>query len=131
MIAVAPVFGDEAIPAQAKIALGLFLSLTFFPIAAKNAPSLNSQLAQIVVTVFQEATIGLLMGFSANMIFSGAMMAGEFISFNMGLGFAHFFDPNLGQSVTVLSRFFYVTSILIFLAINGHHFLLESLQLSY
>ena len=101
MIAVAPIFGHEALPPQVKIALGLFLALTFYPIVSKTAPSVSLQLAPMAVMVFQEAIIGLLMGFAVNMIFSGAMMAGEFISFNMGLGFAHFFDRRQRRFVRI------------------------------
>ncbi|MBS4028637.1 MAG: flagellar biosynthetic protein FliR [Ignavibacteriales bacterium] len=132
MVAVAPVFGHEAVPPQVKIAFALFLSLAFFPLASKlTPPLLQNHFLSLILLVFQEAVVGMLIGFAVSIIFYGAMLAGEFIAFNMGLGFAHFFDPSVGQSVTVLSRFFHLISFLVFLSINGHHFVLEALQLSY
>lgn len=132
MISVAPIFGNVAVPMQFKVAISLFFSFIFFPIAAKTfSPQIGFELFSFVILILQEIVVGLLMGFSVSMIFFGAMMAGEFIGFNMGLGFSQYFNPLLEQQTSSLGMFFYTISILLFLALNGHHYLIQSLQVSY
>ncbi|MBM4165831.1 MAG: flagellar biosynthetic protein FliR [Ignavibacteria bacterium] len=131
MVMIAPVLGHEAVPPQVKIVLSLFLALIFYPFVFKMKQQIPLQLAPFVIAVFSEACIGMLMGFAAGIFFAGAQVAGDFLAFNMGLGFAQMFDPGMNQQVTVLSKFFYVIALLIFVVINGPHFLLQGLQLSY
>lgn len=134
LIAVAPIFGHESVPPQLKIALGLFLALAFYPVASKdfNVIALSDfQLLSFALLVIKEVMVGMLLGFAVSIIFYAALMAGEIIGFNMGLGFSQFFNPMLGQSTSFMGNFFYLISLLIFLVINGHHFLLQALQSSY
>ena len=134
LLAVAPIFGHESVPAQLKIALVLFLALAFYPVASKdfNVIALSDfQLLGFALLVIKEVLVGILLGFAVSIIFYAALMAGEIIGFNMGLGFSQFFNPMVGQSTSFMGNFFYLIALLIFLLINGHHFLLQALQSSY
>jgi flagellar biosynthetic protein FliR len=131
MIVLAPVFGHMAIPLQVKVAMGLFVSFVLFPMVSAMGPKVDVPLLALVVMVLQEIAVGALIGFASGMLFAGLRYAGEIISLHMGLSFANILDPDTNQNNPVVGQFLYLTTILIFLTINGHHFLIEAVYLSY
>ena len=60
-----------------------------------------------------------------------AVEAGQTIAMTMGLGFATMVDPQRGVSVPLLSQFFVILGILVFLALDGHLALLAMIAESY
>ena len=72
------------------------------------------------VIVIQEMLVGVAMGFVLQMIFDALIVAGQTIAMGMGLGLATMIDPQRGISVPVISQFFVVLGLLIFLSLGGH-----------
>jgi flagellar biosynthetic protein FliR len=70
--------------------------------------------------VAQEVLIGVAMGFCLQMIFDALIVAGQTIAMSMGLGLATMIDPQRGVSVPVISQFFLILGLLIFLSLGGH-----------
>lgn len=131
LIIIAPVFGHQSIPVQAKVALGAFLSFVLYPMVSHTTPHIDVQLLAFFVLIIQEVLVGLLLGFAVGMLFAGIMYAGEIISFSIGLSIANIFDPEGSQQTPVIGEFLYLLVVLIFIHLNGHHFVLEALQLTY
>ncbi len=131
LVAVAPVVSHQAIPVQVKIALGLFLALVLHPIVAATHPVIDQRLAGFVLLALKEVAVGLLLGFASGFLLLGALVAGEMISLDLGLSMATVIDPDSGAQNTVLSEFLTLVLTLVFLVLNGHHFVLQALQMSY
>jgi flagellar biosynthetic protein FliR len=64
------------------------------------------------------------------LVFAGARAAGELIGFDLGLSLATAFDPDSGSN-NIVGEFLYLVMLLVFLLINGHHFVLQAMVLSY
>lgn len=131
LIVVAPVVGHTAVPVQVKVALGLFFSFVFYPLAARTAPAVDVRLIPLAVMALKEVAVGLVIGFAAGIIFAGVRGAGELVGFELGFSIATIFDPENGQNNPIVGQFFYLATSLVFLALNGHHFVFQALQLSY
>jgi len=131
LIAVAPIVGHQVVPIQVKVGLGLFVALVLYPVVAATHPVIDQSLAGIVFLVLKETAVGLLLGFVSGFILLGALMAGEFISLDLGLSMASVLDPDSGAQNTVLSEFLRIVMTLIFLLLNGHHFVLQALRMSF
>jgi flagellar biosynthetic protein FliR len=58
-------------------------------------------------------------------------MAGELIGVDMGFGIVNIIDPMSGEQVSLIGQYKYILSLLLFLIINGHHFLLNALRGSF
>ncbi len=127
----APVFGHNAIPMQAKIGLGLFLSFVLFNAAKAPAGLLGASLPGLTLLALKEVLTGASIGFAMQVIFSGVRFAGELISFDMGFSMSTIFDPENGTSFPVISEILYLFLLMIFLLVNGHHFVLEAVYYSY
>ncbi len=79
----------------------------------------------------QQVVIGVAMGFILQMVFGALVVAGQTIATSMGLGFAATIDPQNGVQVPVISQFFLILATLVFLALNGHLVLIETIVESF
>jgi flagellar biosynthetic protein FliR len=77
--------------------------------------------------MLQQILIGIAMGLVLRIMIAVVQTAGEFISMQMGLGFATFFQPDAGTNTMVLSRLLELLTLLMFLAMDGHLITIEIL----
>ena len=101
-----------------RIALSVAVTVVISPLIPVTQP-FDLSLAT-GFTVLQEVLIGVAIGFCLQMIFDALIIAGQTIAMSMGLGFATMIDPQRGISVPVISQFFVILGLLIFLALGGH-----------
>ncbi len=132
MVMAAPVFGARSVPARAKLIITLALTLIIAPLLPPvPAIDLFSPLSFLIIA--QQILIGVVMGFAVQLAFSAVITGGQVIAMQMGLGFSLMVDPQNGTQAPVLSQFYVLFAILIFLALNGHlvliHVLLDSFTL--
>jgi flagellar biosynthetic protein FliR len=130
LIVTAPVVGHLAVPTQVKVGLGAFLALVQYPLLAARAPELDLRLLPLVLLAVQEVLVGVLLGWAAGLVFSGVRAAGELIGFELGFSIATVFDPEQGQQ-NIVGGFLYLMMSLVFFSVNGHHFLLQAMMVSY
>jgi len=131
MIVAAPILGHQAIPGQVKIALAIFLAYVMFPMQASMTSKVDIKLIGMLVMLLQEICVGLIIGFAIGLLFAGVQFAGELIGFDMGFSIASVYDPDSGSTIPVVAEALYTFMALMFLSLNGHHFMLQALQLSY
>ena len=130
LLAAAPLFGNKAVPASVKVALGVMLALIVAP-AVPALPAADPMSLAGLLILAQEMLIGLAMGFSIRIIFAAVEMAGEIASLTMGLGFATFFDPNTQGRSSAIGQFLALVATLGFLSVNAHLVLLSVLVESF
>jgi len=130
LIAVAPPFGNNTVPVQIKISLGVVLALIVTPtlpaISNLDPVSLNG-----ILVLAQQLIIGLGMGFVMRVVFSSIELAGEVSGLTMGLGFATFFDPQTQGRSSAIAQFLVLTSTLLMLTMNVHLTMLAALVESF
>lgn len=126
LVVTAPVFGGRAIPPQLKVGLAALLSLALTPMAKEFAPPIETDIISFGLLIVKEAAVGVLMGFVAHIVFYAVQMAGQFIDFQLGLQMGQILDPSQEHTGGALSQFLYTISILLFLAVDGHHVLIRA-----
>lgn len=130
LIAVAPPFGNNTVPVQIKISLGVVLALIVTPtlptISNLDPISLNG-----ILVLAQQLIIGVGMGFVMRVVFSSIELAGEVSGLTMGLGFATFFDPQTQGRSSAIAQFLVLTSTLLMLTMNVHLTMLAALVESF
>ncbi len=129
VVMVAPVFGARLVPVRARVAMGVALTLAIAPTVPQVQP-FESAVANAFL-IGHEIVIGVAMGFVLQMIFDALVIGGQTIAMSMGLGFAMMVDPQRGVSVPVLSQFFVIFGMLIFLSVGGHLALIRVLAESF
>jgi flagellar biosynthetic protein FliR len=134
MLALLPVFGANYIPLQVKVALGLLLTSVLFSVQlAAGLPAFPGAftLPLFFMLVIKEALVGLAVGFAASFLFTAVQFAGRMVDTEMGFGFVEVVDPFTEEQTTVLGQLQVIIFTILFLAINGHYFLLITIQKSF
>lgn len=126
---VAPVFSSRGVPNTFKIGLGFFISLIVFLTygVGQSAPIT----AEYVLVVIREVLIGLMLGYVVYLFFAVVQTAGALMDLQIGFAMANVVDPHTGVSAPILGNFKYMMMLLVFLMMNGHHYLLTGLMDSY
>jgi len=126
-----PVFSQRQVPTRVRIGLALFISVAAQPSLPDMPVVPLDSLPQLLTVTAQQLLIGLAMGFAVRVVFAALEFAGELIGLQMGLNFAGFFDPSTGSQGTSTSRFLGSMVAFLFVAINGHLMLINSLVESF
>lgn len=126
---VSPLFAIRQVPAPFKIGLGFFVSLIVF--LAGGLSLSVPQDATYLLYVIHEVLAGLLLGYLFYLFFAVAQISGAFVDLQMGFGMANIIDPMTGTSAPLTGNFKYYLLLAVFLALNGHHYMLSALMDSY
>lgn len=118
-------------PVQMRVFSLLTISLVLTPVVALFLPPLPAAWPAVLGLVGQELLLGLSLGLLTRFVLVGAQMAGNLISIQMGFGMVTLIDPQSRSQSTVIADLFLFLSTLIFLAIDGHHYLIRLLVLSF
>jgi len=123
-----PIFSYRTLPASYRIGMAFFLSLLMYFSLDVQPLEINGE---YFLLIFKEACVGLFVGFIAYMMLSAIQIAGGFIDFQMGFAIANVIDPQTGTQSPLVGQYLYMFSLLILLAINGHHLILDGIFNSY
>lgn len=125
-----PLFEARGVPAMWKTGLSLIIAIIITPVvpSPKTFPVTTPE---ILIGLVSEAILGLILAFGVKVLLTSVQMAGQFMSFQMGFSMARAMDPQTGTQSTVLTQFLYLTTILIFFSIDGHHLFIHALARSF
>lgn len=126
----APVFSSKSFPLRARIALAFFIAFAAQP-SLQGQAMVSITSADAFGTVAQQVGIGLAIGFTVRLVLAAVQMAGEVIGFQMGLGFASFFDPTLSSQSSAVARFYGQIATFLFIVMNGHLILIMAVVKSF
>ncbi|HZK42818.1 MAG TPA: flagellar biosynthetic protein FliR [Syntrophomonadaceae bacterium] len=127
----APIFASKQIPGRIKVLVIVILagSLAFFVPVQYGAEITNPLhfLAAIIVEIF----IGYTIGFVVYILFGAIQLAGQLMDMQMGFGIVNVVDPQTGTQIPLLGNLTQTIALLLYLSVNGHHYLLQALAQSY
>lgn len=118
MVMTAPLLGAPAVSPRIRLMLALLLTLVLAPLLPQP-PLAGLFSGPWWLQILREILIGTAMGFVLQLVMEAAMLAGELVSYGMGLGFAQLADPLHGAAAPMLGQFYQVTALLLFLSFGG------------
>jgi len=130
LVLTAPVFGHTALPLRSRLAVALVLAAALAPglpapVAAAAGP------APLALAALCEALVGACLGVTASLVLAALGVAAELISVQGGIGAAALFDPSSGAASPAIGLLAEATALVVFLAVGGHHVLLEAAARSF
>lgn len=131
LVMTVPVFGHISIPRILRVWFIILLAVLIFPSSVVSDITPPSTMLHLALVILSELAVGFLMGFAVIILFSAVQFAGHIIGLQMGLAVANVIDPMSAGQISVISEFYYILSLLIFLLINGHHIVIEALVRSF
>jgi len=126
-----PVFSWETIPVRIRVAGAFLLAIFFSMITPVAMDSRHISAMQAVLLTANEAVYGLALGLVIYVLFSTVKLSGFIIEQEMGLSMSEVLDPLTGEPGQPLGSLLEMFFIILFLAANGHHLFLLTIQRSY
>ncbi|SER53444.1 flagellar biosynthetic protein FliR [Psychrobacillus sp. OK032] len=123
-----PLFSHRTVPASHRIAFAVILSWMMYYTMDVEPFEVNGD---YILLIIKEVMVGLFIGLLAFIIMSAVQIAGGFIDFQMGFAIANVIDPQTGAQSPLIGQFLNTLALLLLLALNGHHLLLDGVFYSY
>ena len=130
----APVFASQVVHNKVKIFFFLGMSAATLPVLMGSgllSGAQNLSLWQLIAAFALEVTIGALIGFIALMPMMAMQAGGLVMAQQMGLGFARFYNPAMGDEADVLENLLFLLALVTFIAIGGIDWMVLSVLNSY
>jgi flagellar biosynthetic protein FliR len=125
----APVLGPTQIPGTVRVLLAFALAaLIASALPVARVPVTN--VTQLGVAAGVELLIGAGLSFGFLAAYAAAQVAGRILDIQMGFGFAAVVDPQTNSFGPLLGALFGMAAVAVFLALDGHHVLIQALALS-
>lgn len=118
-----PVFNNSSIPPTFKAGISLCTAAVVFPSVFRPVAVFATPLA-LAIALARELLAGVIIGFTATFVFAAIQFAGYVITRQMGLDMSNALDPFLDIEVSAISHLKLMLASIIFLVINGHHWII-------
>lgn len=118
MMAALPLFSGKQIPHQVRLAISGLLAF----LIARTVPEVHGITGTMpfVLAVLSQATIGVVFGFVASLIFAGIQFAGEIIDTQVGFAITNVINPLNGTNVSILGQLEITFASILFFATDSH-----------
>ena len=114
-----------------KAGLSLAVALALFPVIDLTVLPQMAGWIYLTLGVISEVLLGLSIGLAIRLIMAGIQMAGQVSGYQMGLAIANIMDPATSMQTPILAQAFNLMAMLIFLAIDAHHWFFRALADSF
>ncbi len=131
MMIAAPIFSHRSIPRRLMIAMALGLTVTIMIVYIDTPLPQISNVYELGLLCLRESFVGLMIGLVFAVVFYGVRLAGSIVGYQIGFAMVNVVDPNSSAQVSILGEVWFLLGTLIFLAINGHHMIIEGTALSF
>ncbi|HDM09884.1 MAG: flagellar type III secretion system protein FliR [Deltaproteobacteria bacterium] len=131
IIMTVPLFDSRNIPVLFKAGLSLSTSIILFSVVRPDNIPFITKLIPFGIGMLGEIILGVIIGLSVRLIFAGIQLAGQLVGYQMGFGIVNVMDPQTSAQVSVIAQLKYLIAMLIFLAVNAHHWFLRALVESF
>ncbi len=121
-----PLFSAPLVTPRIRIVISICLAIIVFQIV----PAPDNLPVDIMLLGFfaaQELMIGLLMGFTATILFESLKLSGFMIGRMMSLSMMTLIDPTTSENSQLIGQLKYYVAMLLLFTFYGHHFFLQTI----
>lgn len=133
MFFVAPFWSGEGSPTIVKVGMALATTMALTPmVLARSAiPHAFTTTYAFGFEILEQALIGMIIGFIANVFFVIFDASARFYDTQLGLGIINVLDPFHATEASIMAQLQSFIAVLIFIAVDGPHLLLFAVQKSF
>jgi flagellar biosynthetic protein FliR len=129
IVAAFPMLGGRTVPVQIKIALVVILGIALAPLI--RLPPLSQDSIEMTAGLASELLIGLVIGLAVRLLFAAFEVAGDLLGIQIGFGAVQLLDPMTSQQSSLVSEYFRIIAMLVFLSLNAHMIVVAAIVSSY
>jgi flagellar biosynthesis protein FliR len=122
-----PFLGGDQIDPQVKIGVGVLLSIVLFPAIEPRLGELPTRALPFVILILKEVFIGTSLAFIVSFVFEAARIAGNLVDVMSGAQMAQVMAPLIQQQATIYATFKMMLATVLFLTLDGHHVVIQTL----
>ncbi len=127
LIVFSPFLGGEVVPTEVKIGIGVTFSIVLFPAVAERISYVPASAIPFMLCFAKEVFIGISLAFVVSVVFDAARVAGNLVDVMSGAQMAQVMVPMFQQQATIYSTFKFMLTVTLFLTLNGHHWVINTL----
>ena len=122
-----PFLDSRSIPMVFKAGLAVAVTALVLPnLSLPAQPIIDNPLA-LVLGMAGEMAVGLIIGFTTQLLFAGIQLAGQLGGFQMGFAIANVVDPASSLQIPVLAQFINLFALMVFMGLNIHLYFIKAL----
>jgi len=122
-----PFLGGDQIDPQVKIAVGVLLSIVLFPAIESRLGELPVRALPFIVLILKEVFIGTSLAFIVSFVFEAARIGGNLVDVMSGAQMAQVMAPMIQQQATIYATFKMMLATTLFMTLDGHHVVIQTL----
>jgi flagellar biosynthetic protein FliR len=127
LMLMAPIYGSRSVPLHVRGLLAVALAALVVPLHWNAPIETPNGVLSLLVVLAREGAVGLALGLGVNILFGGLQIAGQVASQLSGTSLADVLDPNFDSSVPLLAQLMDSITLMVFLAIGGHRYVMGAL----
>ncbi len=128
---VMPLFGEQSIPARARLLFALAVTITVTPFLTPILPPMPATGLGLAILLIGEILIGIFIAMLIRILFILLEIAGSAIVMQIGLSSATIFNPMISEQTSAFATFFGLIGLVIMMQTDMHHLLLRGIVDSY
>ena len=131
IVLLVPFLGGKATPAQVKVGLALVLTVLVYPSVWVAAPPIPDSPLHVTALLVKEVGVGLMLGFTAALVFHAVRMAGRLIDTTRGETKGMSMVPQMETQVSPTGNVLFQLFLVLFMLTGGHRLFFAALTRSF
>jgi flagellar biosynthetic protein FliR len=129
MLLTFPIFSAPQVPVLMRLGFGMLFTFIVY----HAVPVIPHQLdvVELGLACACQIALGVVVGFVAQLVFTGVQFAGELVDLQIGFAIANVINPQTQQNITIVGEFMLSIATLVFLATDSHYFLIQGIAGSF
>lgn len=128
----APILSSRMLPVRLKVLIVAMLALTLsYVVPLQDSVSSIGTPGLFIAAMVMEFVVGYTIGFICYVALGAIQTAGQLMDMQMGFAIVNVMDPSSGTQIPLMGNLTQTIALMVYLAMNGHHYLLEALVQSY
>ncbi len=127
----APIFSSKQIPVTIKALILATLAATLACFVPVQYGIEVQNVGQFTAAMVTEIFVGYIIGFAVYVVLAAIQLAGQVMDMQMGFAIVNVVDPQSGAQIPLMGNLTQILALLMYLAIDGHHYLLQAIVHSY
>jgi flagellar biosynthetic protein FliR len=127
LVLTAPFLMSAEVPMQVRGFLTVAIALLLTPTQLGAPVAYPTDLVGHVILIGNELLLGMILGAGMMILLAGVQITGQLISQLSGMSLADVFNPGFDSEVPLVAHLMYLTTLAVFLLIDGHRYLMSGL----
>lgn len=131
LVMVTPVIGGPLVPGRVKVLVALLLTAACLGIKDLPHPAESLPWLALGLLLLKETAVGLALGFTLVLVLAAVQAAGDLLGFQMMFSLGNTYLPMTQEQSSLTGNWFYMFALMLFLSLDGHHWLIQALTASF